>query len=322
MQNWATVGVKSKHDVPQDISQLSERFFFDYFSIKYLAGKHKNQLCSVTQWLKWDADARNLKVPHERKSACIATNKRFVFQPMEISSKVGGDHANAILIDKQSMTAERFEPHGTSAYSMFKDFRYDDLDSLLYEYYASIGITYRIPKTYCPTKGPQNMEHRGFEGYCATFSLWYVDMRLTYSDVASDVLLNQINEKMSHLQSQKMIKNYFLRFVSQVYHLMLSEFPQYHDYFVRFDFYDYRRRKDAGFSHFLAHMKRLVEDPVYMHKEFKLQKVQYKKNKKRRRTISSIRKSSKTRSSSRKRSRTRSSIRKQSRTRCSSRKRN
>src|SRR5215203_3188738 len=100
-----TVGIQSNSDAMfNDFLTLSTTLFFDYFSVKYLANKYDERLTSVMQWLTWKADGNNLGVPEQRMNEAMKKGKRFIFQPMDISSRIGGSHANALIIDMFSKT--------------------------------------------------------------------------------------------------------------------------------------------------------------------------------------------------------------------------
>jgi hypothetical protein len=265
-----TVGVKSHSDaLLKDFLTLSSTLFFDYFSIKYLASKYDERLCSVLQWLTWKADQRDLGVPEARMNECLNSGKRFIFQPCDLSSRVGGSHANAVLIDNYKKTVERFEPHGSRSYNIFTDFKYDDLDGILDTYFKDRGYTYIRPSYFCPATGPQSFETAATDGLCASWSLYYIDMRMNFPDMEREELVNRIVTKIGELKKAGALTKYMQRYTSQVYFLMLGEFPEYREYFVNFKKYDNQSRPPAGFSQFKRTLETLVRDTQFTAKKIK-----------------------------------------------------
>lgn len=297
-----TVNVQEVSGVPWNISHLSDKFFFDYFSVKYLKRKFDDKLCGIVQWLKWNADKKELQVPNDRIQLCLADkSSRFVFQPCELVSRIGGSHANAILIDKTLKTAERFEPHGSRAYDIFRDFRYELLDELLEDYFNQNGIQYLKPAYFCPYIGPQKFESSRTSGYCAAWSLWYIDMRLSNPDVPKESLLVQMNTKTGQLRQTGQFREYLQRYVMQVYKLILVEFPHYYDYIVNYDRYDRARRYDAGFEQFKMELKSLIHDPLFINQKIVAPKGLYRRRSYTRRSTSRQRSTKRRRSTTTKR---------------------
>lgn len=247
--------------IPKGMSHLSQQYFFDYFSVKYLQRKHHDKLCAVTQWLRWDADKKHLDIPIKQLKKCLTSGKRFVFQTSELSSRVGGAHANAIVFDTHpdKKICWRMDPQGAVAMTAFKDFKYELLDNKLSHIFESMGYRYMPPNLFCPYLGPQHFEEGSkVSGYCASFSVYFVDMQLTYPDMHIGELVYHINMKMMELRKKKLsFEKYILQFAQQIYNLMWEEFPQYKDFFIHYDKYA-KQRNNKEFKKFEEFMHRLL----------------------------------------------------------------
>lgn len=155
----------------------------------------------------------------ENFSKCIANNnKRFIIIPLGIELQEGS-HANYLIYDKKLREIERFEPHGSSNPPGF-NYHPDKLDTVLEKKIMDIdkNITYISPLSYLPKIGFQifdviekNKKKIGDPGgFCALWSIWYVDLRLTYPDMnrrklVSDMIPYIRNQKMSF---KNLIRNY------------------------------------------------------------------------------------------------------------------
>jgi hypothetical protein len=258
-----TVGVKSNATVPKEAQELNQSSFFDYFSIKYLHSKWGHMLCAVPYWLVWKPQQSHLQIPETALSHCwLKSGARFIFQPVEISAANGDSHANAIIIDVQKQTAERFEPHGAQESMVFPHFLYSQLDVQLDAYFKSLGVTYHSATQVCPFVGPQYVEDfdKDVQGYCAAWSLWYVDMRMSYPDEDRTQLIEAMTRKAAQLAKSRQLATYLQRFLSQVYGFMYQEFPQYSKFFTRYK--QLSRSPSREFNQFLEHMDSLTKSPT------------------------------------------------------------
>lgn len=147
---------------------------------------------------------------------CIRNkSKKFIIIPVSIEYKNMG-HANYILYNKETNEAERFEPHGMYAINYY----YNDtlLDSVLSNKFKEFNITYISPKQYLPRIGFQSIEsvdkiNRRIgdpKGFCVLWSVFYVDMRITYINISRDKLvqklIHQIREQ--KMSFRNLIRNY------------------------------------------------------------------------------------------------------------------
>lgn len=150
---------------------------------------------------------------------CINNNnKRFIIIPIGIELKEGS-HANYLIYDKKTNEIERFEPHGSSA-PVGLNYNPNLLDKLLKTRFQELieNIIYISPKDYLPKIGFQmfdiaeNKRKRIGDpgGFCALWAIWYVDMRLTYTDISRKNLVNKLisNIKENNIQFRNLIRNY------------------------------------------------------------------------------------------------------------------
>lgn len=150
---------------------------------------------------------------------CMLNNqKRFIIIPLGIELQEGS-HANYLIYDKQLKEMERFEPHGSSNPPGF-NYHPNQLDNMLNMKINEIdkNIKYVPPSSFLPKIGFQifdiiekNKKKIGDpKGFCALWSIWYVDFRLTYPDVNRKKLVGDMipyirNQKLSF---KNLIRNY------------------------------------------------------------------------------------------------------------------
>ena len=151
---------------------------------------------------------------------CIDNKKiRFVIIPLGIEIPEGS-HANYIIFDKQTYELERFEPYGSNSPSNY-DYNEHLLDSILsFKFNEIYNIKYISPSKYLPKISFQYLDvyERKTKkigdpgGFCALWSIWYTDMRLTYPDydrkILADKLLKDIRSE--GLSFKNLIRNYSL----------------------------------------------------------------------------------------------------------------
>jgi len=118
--------------------------------------------------------------------------------------------------------------------------------------------------------GPQAFERYITQsGYCATWSLWYIDMRLTYPDVDRETLVKGMFDKLQKMLLRGTLTDYLLDYARQVYAVMVADFPHYADYFIHYEKYRRMRktrREKKAFDAFLDEMNSLVKDPQYINR--------------------------------------------------------
>lgn len=137
---------------------------------------------------------------------CIENGSRFVILPF-IFGNNDDLHMNMLISDTNLKTVERFEPHGTNAYSWLKSDACD-VDTVLTNLLHSGPLSdykYISPLEFCPWLGPQSAQERELDflqvrkgkvsGFCVAWSFWYADLRLRYPDILpSDLIDRAIRE--------------------------------------------------------------------------------------------------------------------------------
>jgi ankyrin repeat protein len=154
---------------------------------------------------------------YENFIKCIK-NKRFVIIPIGIEMREGS-HAGYLIYDHTIKEVERFEPHGsTTPPGLY--YNPNLLDEILESRFKTIdeNIKYIKPKDFLPKVGFQLLDiSEGKrkkigdpEGFCALWSTWYVDMRLTYKDVDRNELVKMLLKaiKSQNISFKNMIRNY------------------------------------------------------------------------------------------------------------------
>jgi len=152
---------------------------------------------------------------------CIASDKRFVVIPVGIELK-NGSHANYMIYDREVNEIERFEPHGSTTPPGL-NYNPTLLDDILEKRFAVIdkNIKYIRPTMYLPKIGFQlidatessNKKIGDPGGFCALWSLWYTDMRLTYPHIDRKKLVKKLMSNMisDNISFRNMIRNYSKR---------------------------------------------------------------------------------------------------------------
>lgn len=154
---------------------------------------------------------------------CINNNAEFIIIPLGIEMKEGS-HANYIIYDVKNKIIERFEPHGSTPPPGL-NYNPELLDSILFSRFKDFddNLVYLKPKDYLPKIGFQLLDI--FEskkkkigdpgGFCALWAIWYVDMRLTYSDISPQKLVNKLIKsiKSNNISVKNMIRNYAVNII-------------------------------------------------------------------------------------------------------------
>jgi ankyrin repeat protein len=151
--------------------------------------------------------------------------KRYVIIPIAIILKKGS-HANYLIIDMQKNELERFEPNGANPPHKF---HYNPmfLDNILKKKFQEMipDLKYFAPHTFLPKIGFQLMDsYENNErkigdpnGFCAIWSIWYVDMRMKHNALPRDklvkIMISDIKKK--NVPFKNLIRNYSIEIVSE-----------------------------------------------------------------------------------------------------------
>jgi len=152
---------------------------------------------------------------------CIKNqNKRFIIIPVGIELREGA-HANYLIYDKIKNDIHRFEPHGNTVIGL--NYNGELLDNLLEKKFRDIitNVIYVRPHQFLPKIGFQLLDiaekkkNLGDIGFCALWSIWYVDMRLTYSDLPQNKLIDKlfITLRKGNVSFKNMIRNYSINII-------------------------------------------------------------------------------------------------------------
>ena len=192
-------GIVNYHTNDIDISQnLSSLFNFE------LVWANRNLV------LNRNFDAKFLK--------CIENNQ-FTIIPIAIDL-IDGGHAGYLIYDKKKNEIERFETYGGGDTLYSTSYDGAGLDILLERKFASFNkdIKYIKPLHFLPKISFQLfdiIENKKKQigdpiGFCVLWSIWYVDMRLTYKDINREKLVKILIDNLKHenISFKTMIRNY------------------------------------------------------------------------------------------------------------------
>ena len=146
-------------------------------------------------------------------------------------------HSNSMIFNLKKMEIERFEPHGIQNYSGINKINaiYNEFDKQFLKLCKKYKFQYFKPLDFCPRYGPQMIEEqlndlKNFNnlgsqsntsqtntilptdpgGFCAAWSLWYLDLRLKNPNIERDAIIKQSIEilKKKPIKFRQFIRNY------------------------------------------------------------------------------------------------------------------
>ena len=141
-------------------------------------------------------------------------------------------HHNVLIFDKWQRTLERYDPHGSQApYDMLNlhDILDKKMEVLLRDYLKPVGIhgfSYVGVMQICPRqKGFQHLEDMMVNkwaiyekaGLCVMWTLFYIDLRLTFRDMDRDTLLDKVTSDLSLKSKFKEFIMIYSLFFTHVY---------------------------------------------------------------------------------------------------------
>lgn len=171
------------------------------------------------------------------KNCLNESSKRFVIIPLRLVSITScrnpdnkDHHSNLIVIDKKNKTFERFEPNGGN--TAVDPFWFDSQQlnhhlELLFREQLRDGFRMIPPTDVCPSIGIQSLQAdeeittvNKLGGFCAMWSLWYLELRISNPDIPSKELLTQAIEEIKKEDDDftKFIVNYtiFIKDISEL----------------------------------------------------------------------------------------------------------
>ena len=150
---------------------------------------------------------------------CLDSNKKFIIIPLGIEISEGS-HSNYIIYDMEKKEVERYEPNGSHNPFRF-NYNYILLDNLLKKKFMDFDskIKYFSPIDYLPKisfqlldsiETKKNKKIGDPDGFCAAWTVWYVDMRLNNSSYSRDNLVYKIIKKIKkfNYSFKQIVRNY------------------------------------------------------------------------------------------------------------------
>ena len=157
----------------------------------------------------------------EMKHLLQTCQKRFIAIPFDHKSCFAVGHANYLIYDRKENIVERFQPHSLEELD-FINYNYHRTDDAIKEFFTLVlgnnSFKYIRSIDICPV-GIQTMFENidpdvveAFDnpnGYCQIWSLWYLDLRLTYPDVNSqDIYITAVAYRNHKMRMYLFIRNY------------------------------------------------------------------------------------------------------------------
>jgi ankyrin repeat protein len=159
----------------------------------------------------------------EKISTCIKKKSDFIIIPLGIEIPEGS-HANYLIYDVKNNIIERFEPHGSTTPPGF-NYNPNLLDDLLLARFKLVNenIQYLKPSQYLPKISFQLLDIFETskkkigdpEGFCALWAVWYVDMRISYSNLDPKTFVYKLIKyiKSQNISVKNMIRNYAVNII-------------------------------------------------------------------------------------------------------------
>jgi len=206
-----TDGLFSYDDYIEDVVMYSDDFdnnIIDCLNKKDFVYIFTN-IIGIDKKLLQKAIKKNPQTPNDK--ALINTLKSFT-KPTDFFTFFGGDafnipndpsgwyHSNMIIINSKLKTAEHFEPHGAILFDV------SGMEHVLREKFArDFGITYYKMTDICPRiTGFQKLVVND-PGFCTTWSIWFLDMRLLNLHVDRAKLYEGLITKLSTLSQDEIM---------------------------------------------------------------------------------------------------------------------
>lgn len=169
----------------------------------YLAEKHRDMCALFTESRKimvftedysivWSCDEKKtckITIPDGLISMIETCTKRFIVIPLVLKQPGLENHINVLIYDRDQNILERFEPHGFTFAEEYNSNLLDVQLETLFKEIINPKMTFKSPENACPFQSFDiATSFGGPTGFCAAWSLYYVDARLSNPDVPPDVL--------------------------------------------------------------------------------------------------------------------------------------
>ena len=215
--HWFEDGVDHDHDdscvlLPKKIGEIPDAQ--TKVSLRWIQKKRKsskkNKIMTVDSLMNDDSDG-HISVPKNFwKQFNQCPSKRFVVFPFGFTC-VDSGHANYMLYDRKNKSLERFESFGKVISSCLSP---PNLDKKIFElFHEKLGselLYYYPPQAFLPAENFQTKQEKEKEwikrneddepvGYCAAWSAWYIDLRLSNPDIDRETLVKIAMKKLESL---------------------------------------------------------------------------------------------------------------------------
>ena len=141
------------------------------------------------------------KMLDKKIEVCLKGDKRFVVVMLNTYTSEP-PHANVLIYDRKNKSLERFDPHGYNKASL-PSYQSKVMDKDINSYFESKTTIneYIGPVDFCPKWKPWKMsglayqkiqgleKYNEFKGSCATWVLWYIDLRLMNPDIPRESII-------------------------------------------------------------------------------------------------------------------------------------
>lgn len=149
---------------------------------------------------------------------CLEGKNRFILIPLGIELEKGS-HANYIIYDDKLKEFERFEPYGSQGPYRFNysakmlDYSLSKLFKILKKDAKYVKPTEFLPKVgfqFFETVEAKTAKIGDPGGFCALWSIWYTDQRLTYPDVSRKSLVRKLIKqvRLMDISYKNLIRDY------------------------------------------------------------------------------------------------------------------
>ncbi len=196
-------------------------------AVNFVLQKHGyiGSLCGMIEWkYNFDTEKHKLHVPDDFwdiwQEALQDDSVRFILTLLRLGEKQEGLHANLLIYDKATHEIERFDPLGSNAHKNYKidlmDKRIKKLLESQMSVYVPADVKYFTPVDFCPkrifqTREVDEIHFDDTAGSCATWRIWYIDIRMANPDLTRKQVVDLAMQKIEHFGSfQKFIKAYQL----------------------------------------------------------------------------------------------------------------
>lgn len=237
IENYPVVGIStytgSTLDVLSGLLYINRKYYnicqssLELVDINKSIVDYKNGICNFIgfeiEWIDFQ-----LHIPSTKNITLqniliknITNNKyRFFIIPIGIQLYINNQyyaHANYLIFDYKLLTIERFEPYGTDAPN---DMNYNPilLDNTLKNIIDSykLNFNYISPCQYLNKIGFQLKEIYESKndyigdpnGFCALWSLWWVEIRIKYPDIPIKKMVKMLNKELINKSYKEIIRNY------------------------------------------------------------------------------------------------------------------